>query len=247
MGSLLRVDGEVTFHHNLYAHNNSRNPRPGTYGDPRGIHLDFRNNAIYDWVGAGYSSTDPVTMNYIGNYLKPGPSTIQRNRRIAFSIGGDTTRIYAEDNLLVDRETRVTDSWATIENATPLHRLGEPFAVINITTDLPEEAFEKVIARAGATLPQRDSVDARVIEDVRKNTGRIINSQTEVGGWPDLAAGSIPPSDTDGDGMPDSWETANGLDPNDPNDGAQCPEGDGYTHLEDYLNSLVEKMEGKQE
>src|SRR3990172_5507517 len=75
-GSLFRLDGNVSVHHNLYAHNSSRNPRPGTYGDVRrGGLLDFRNNVIYNWgVRAGYSAEDKITMNYIANYLKPGPS-----------------------------------------------------------------------------------------------------------------------------------------------------------------------------
>ena len=67
--------------------------------------------------------------------------------------------------------------------------------------------------------------------------GVIIDSQAEVGGWPDLEPGT-PWIDTDGDGMPDDWETARGLDPADPADGSADRDGDGHTHLEDWLNSL---------
>ena len=84
----------------------------------------------------------------------------------------------------------------------------------------------------------RDAVDSRILAGVRAGTSRIINSQTDVGGWPDLAAGT-PWIDTDGDGMPDDWERQNGLDPTRA-DGAQDRDGDGYTHLEDWLNGLVE-------
>jgi pectate lyase len=239
MGSLLRIDGDLTFHHNLFAHNNARNPRPGTYGDPRGIHLDFRNNVIYNWVGAGYSAADPANMNYIGNFLKTGPSTIPKNRQIAFSIGGETTRIYPEGNVLVDGDTTVTGGWEMIEDALPLHKLDKPLPVKNIETQFALVAFGAVLAKAGATAPMRDAVDRRVIEDVRDGTGRIINSQTEVGVWPRLAPGT-PLPDTDRDGMPDAWEEAHYLNPKDPKDGPLDPDGDGYTNLEDYLNGLVE-------
>jgi hypothetical protein len=71
---------------------------------------------------------------------------------------------------------------------------------------------------------------------VRNRSGRIIKSQEEVGGWPELK--SLPaPTDTDRDGMPDSWETANGLNPNNPEDRNGIGEG-GYTRLEQYLNEL---------
>ena len=60
-GSLIRTDGGVTYHHNLYAHHRTRCPRPGTYGKPPGLLLDFRNNVIYDWISpAGYTSDDPA-------------------------------------------------------------------------------------------------------------------------------------------------------------------------------------------
>jgi len=71
-----RAEGGMTFHHNLYAHHRSRSPRPGAPAGTDGMILDFRNNVIYDWGDkAGYSAETPVRMNYVGNYLKPGPST----------------------------------------------------------------------------------------------------------------------------------------------------------------------------
>jgi hypothetical protein len=73
---------------------------------------------------------------------------------------------------------------------------------------------------------------------VRNGTGRLIDSQTEVGGWPALAAGT-PWKDSDGDGMPDAWERAHGLDPANAADGAADANGDGYTNLEDWLNALA--------
>src|SRR6185436_10888854 len=82
-------------------------------------------------------------------------------------------------------------------------------------TDSPEtqsaqQAFELVLAKAGASL-HRDAVDLRVIDNVRKRQGKLINSQDEVGGWPELRS-ALAPVDSDHDGMPDSWEKEHRLD-----------------------------------
>jgi hypothetical protein len=71
---------------------------------------------------------------------------------------------------------------------------------------------------------------------VRKGTGKIIDSQKEVGGWPELKS-TKPPLDSDHDGMPDDWETKHGLNPRDPADGARAKDKNGYTNLEHYLNN----------
>ena len=93
-----------------------------------------------------------------------------------------------------------------------------------------------MLARAGASL-HRDAVDQRVIDNVRNRKGKVIDSQKEVGGWPALR--SLPaPVDSDHDGMPDEWEKAHGLNPNDPSDRNDVRDADGYTRLEEYLNSL---------
>ena len=99
-------------------------------------------------------------------------------------------------------------------------------------TQSAAEAVELVIAGAGASL-HRDAVDRRVTDDVRNCRGRLINSQGEVGGWP-LLRSTPAPMDSDHDGIPDAWEKAHGLNPADPAD----RDSDGYTNLEEYLNSL---------
>jgi hypothetical protein len=98
-------------------------------------------------------------------------------------------------------------------------------------------AFDQVLDGAGATLPQRDAVDRRVISAVRSGGGRIIDSPSDVGGYPALAAGT-PPVDTDHDGMPDDWETQRELSPRDAADAAQDQDGDGYTNIEEYLHNV---------
>jgi len=110
-----------------------------------------------------------------------------------------------------------------------------PFAMSPIATQDAIQARDSVLARAGALLPARDTVDRRIVSNVRSGTGRIIDSQGAVGGYPVYAAGT-PPADGDHDGMPDAWEEEHGFDKNDATDGAGDADGDGYTNVEEYLN-----------
>src|SRR6185369_8080678 len=115
-----------------------------------------------------------------------------------------------------------------------------PAASVLIRQQSAKEAYELVLANAGATLPKRDPVDARIIEQVRSGTARlgkngIITTPDDVGGWPEYKSVAAP-LDTDHDGMPDDWEKKYGLDPNDPSDGPKDSDADGYTNLEEYLN-----------
>lgn len=236
-GSLIRTDGAVSYHHNLYAHHRTRCPRPGTYGQPPGLVLDFRNNVIYDWISpAGYTSEDPARINYVGNYLRPGPST--REKVYMFNVGGPATQMYAVGNMLDHAKTVDADDWTLIEHAKPVNKLTAALAITPITTDPAETAMERVLAEAGATLPRRDAVDARVVDDVRLEKGKVINSQSDVGGWPKYAS-SAAPTDTDGDGMPDDWERQHKLDPQNAADGSLDADGNGYTNVEEYLNGIV--------
>jgi len=237
-GSLIRSDGNVSFHHNLYAHHATRCPRPGTYGHEPGMLLDFRNNVIYNWIQkAGYSMDDPVRMNYIGNYGKCGPSTI--GRRNLFRIG-PRCRIFPRGNLLHDNGTIQRDDWSFMDwNDFQFDReackMKEPFVVTEVTTHTAEEAYEKVLAGAGATRPRRDAVDQRVAAEVKLGTGRVIDSQRDAGGWPIYQSGE-PLPDTDNDGRPDSWEKTFALGPDNAADAAGDSDNDGYTNLEEYLN-----------
>ena len=133
-------------------------------------------------------------------------------------------------------------------------KIVEPIDFILTTTHTAEKAYEKVVAFAGASL-HRDSFDEMIIDDTRKgiasHTGTglssgFINTQDDNkpagagddwNAWPTLQSTKAP-TDTDGDGMPDEWEDANGLDKNDKSDGNLAGEG-GYTNLEIYLNQLV--------
>jgi pectate lyase len=243
-GSLISgYDGGVTFHHNVYAHHNSRNPRPGGYEDKPGIILDFRNNLIYNWgSAAGYNGENRLRMNYVGNYLKPGPSTRESKREFAFNVGGPLTELFVADNYLEGFPEKNRDNWLMIrppreltEDAQGIIRASVPFPVAPVETEAPQVAYQRILESVGATLPTRDAVDARVIEEIRTGGGKIINSQAEVGGWPEYKQEQAP-DDADLDGMPDEWERKYGLDPADALDNSKDKDSDGYTNIEEFLN-----------
>jgi hypothetical protein len=119
------------------------------------------------------------------------------------------------------------------------YKQSEQIPVAPVATDDAQTAYKRVLADAGAAVPKRDAVDIRIINDVINGTGKIIDDEDEVGGWPML--NSLPaPTDSDHDGMPDDWEAAQGLNPNDESDGPLDRDGDGYTSVEEYLNGFVQ-------
>ncbi len=232
----------VSIHHNLMAHNDFRNPlmsKGGTH--------DIVNNVVYNWgvLPAEIIDYDSNTfLNFIGNYFLPGPSTFRERYEILIEPASGTPSIYVEGNIGPHRPDPAMGEWAVIgfgygeDEAPERYRSSTKFTTHSITAMSATEAFEKVLAGAGATVPARDSVDRRVGSDVRNKTGAIINSPEEVGGYPELAGGN-PPTDSDHDGMPDDWESAMGLDPNDAADGNGDLDRDGYTNIEEYLHSLL--------
>jgi len=253
-GSLIRGcrGARYSYHHNLYAHNRGRNPRPGNYDDrnphsedPNGLLLDFRNNVIYNWGGghAGYNADkESVTrLNYVGDYLVPGPDSSPGGH--AYQEGSTYNRGYFADNYY-DR-CRPDDPWILVRfdgwsaRQIAAYKQTKPFETGPIATQEAPDAFRVVLQSGGASLPRRDAVDQRIVENVCRGTGRIIKSQTEVGGWPDLQSATAP-RDSDNDGMPDVWEEHHGLNPGDAADGPQDEDGDGYTNVEDYLNGLAQ-------
>jgi len=263
-GSLLRYGaGTLTFHHNLYQHHKSRNPRLGDR-----LKLDFVNNVIYNWGDrAGYSGSyaddigdnpDGFTnyLNYVANYLVAGPSTKTPNT--AFASGSTNTVIYQASNMIDPNKNGTLDGtntgWGMFS--------GFPYTVASSRYPLPEiithpapEAYQRVLAFAGASLV-RDEVDRRLINTVRTQTGMIVDAvgpsdqPTDyvtnningtnyifVRGWPVLNS-AIPPADSDTDGIPDYWEIALGWNPTAANN--NHTNADGYTDLEWYLNWLAD-------
>jgi hypothetical protein len=220
------------WHHNLFAHMQSRVPR---WGDIT-VQCDFRNNVIYDWGHcAGYG--DLRTLNYVNNYLRPGPSTTQRPPYFVFDPKVILPRsIYVDGNIMVGMADVGRDNWKGVLAERSLQS-SAPFPAPHVQTQSGAEAFELVLRNAGAIRPSRDSVDARIVSNVRNGTGKIIDGESEVGGWPAYSSGELP-VDTSNDGIPDEWKKAHDLPLNDPHV-ANTVTADGYTELEVYLNSLV--------
>jgi hypothetical protein len=122
------------------------------------------------------------------------------------------------------------------------NRRMEPFEFAPVTTQTAEEACELVLQQAGVIAPKRDAQEERIVQQIRTNTfpygtNGVIDSVEQVGGWPVLKQG-VTPVDSDKDGIPDEWEKAHGLNPNDPAD-ANRKDNQGYTFIENYINSLV--------
>ena len=243
LGTLIMANkGNITFHHNLYAHHNHRFPAIHGFYKPSTAILDWRNNVLYDW-GGGAGSFGSVGVNFVGNYLKPGPSSRNRGQRPIYGLmRGARARVFLKGNYLDGQPEKTRDNWLMMRLPRRLkgaamedYRATQPLPVAAVRTDAALAAYRKVLANAGATLPVRDVVDARIAEEVEKGTGCIINTQIEVGGWPVYAA-AAPPADSDRDGMPDAWEKKYGLDADAPSDNAKDNDGDGYTNIEEFLN-----------
>ena len=175
----LAAGKRVSWHHNLLAHNYSRNVR-----FQGGVDADFRNNTIYDWGdAAGYGEFD--RLNYVGNYLKAGPSTTQRPRR--FLLGDHVVlpgSMFVEGNVL-DGDTGVSrDNWLGMgyyrDDRESLRAEG-PFPAASVGTEAAGVAYERVLRESGDTLPARDGVDRRVVGEVRSGGGRIIRWVGEAG------------------------------------------------------------------
>lgn len=218
-----------SWHHNLFAHMESRVPR---WGDIT-VQCDFRNNVMYDW--GGYCAYGDVrSLNYLNNYLRSGPSTVQK-----YFISDPKTplpaALYVSGNFIVGRPDVSQDNWKGV-NADKSLQSATPFAAPPISLQSAGKAFASVLKNAGAILPKRDPVDARAVSDTQNGSGHIINSEKDVGGWPVYASGT-PPLDSAHDGIPDEWKRAHGRPLDAPI--ANQITSDGYTELESYLNSLV--------
>ena len=253
----------TTFHHNLLAHHSSRNPRLSGVGTTTGCYnVDLRNNVIYNWGFNSAYGGEASTANFVNNYYKPGPATKSGVKSRIFNPSDTLGVWYIQGNFVEGNPAISNDNWSGGVNPTiaPSNinsiKATAPFPSLPVTTHTPQQAFDLVLQYAGAALPKRDTVDARIVYETQNGTitfgGRtyakaqgfdttkvygIIDSQTDAGGWPVL--NSLPaPVDNDHDGMPDDWELAHGLNSNNAAD-RNLVSSSGYTMLESYLNELV--------
>jgi pectate lyase len=237
--------GNISFHHNLSAHNGERNPLIKTSGV-----CDVVNNVAYDAFWAlSYVDMDSqhteMPVNYVGNFFKTGPSTTSGQYGIrAVSPGLFGAKIFVQGNI---GPYRIDDTLPEINIVRPDSRqyvtsFRNPAEPVTTTTAL--DAYNLVLVGAGANIglncdgtfiSRRDSIDTRIIKDVKNGTGRIIDDPSEVGGWLTIEP-ATPCVDSDHDGMPDPWEQKYGFNPADPSDNSKDADGDGYTNIEEFLN-----------
>ena len=254
----------VSVHHNLYAHSSQRNAKMKGSDDPYSLegnipYFDYVNNVVYNWSGYAHSVAGSGKGNVVANYFKPGPNThtYPRRREVIRQQYEEGRLLYVKNNIGPSCPEGCENDWEggtftwdgkeytggmvsdISGDITPtITRTDTPLPTPKVQTYSAERAYTKVLEKAGVSVPKRDSVDIRIINDVKNGTGKIITDMSEIDGWPTLSSGT-PYTDTDHDGMADSWEDSNGFDKNDPSDGPLDKDGDGYTNVEEYLNSLV--------
>jgi pectate lyase len=250
-GALVDSVENVTLSHNLWMSNESRNPKAkGT--------VEYINNVVYNWgvtgLCGGHSAAVHL-LDVVGNIFIKGPSS---NDNFAGQFTA-TDHVYQRDNL-VDlgrdgklngqvvvnadfRESKPMKGSEKYSLPTFLDR-ASMHAEIPVAVQAAADAFATVVAGAGCSL-RRDAVDRRLIEELNSlgTKGACLPHTNElgealVGGQGEVIGGTVP-IDTDHDGIPDAWEAAHKLDPQNPADGARIT-ASGYSELELYLNSLTQ-------
>lgn len=225
-----------TISHSLWTNNKSRNPKMKCY-------LQYYNNVVYNYgigIVGGHSAADNY-QDVMNNYFITGPSSGSSNKY--FDQWTETDHLYSTGNYTDDnRDGKLNGRLITDYNgATPMQQPNlKCQAPMNL--EPAEDAFYAVMEHAGASRV-RDSHDLRIIEQLASlgTKGAFIANEQDVGGIGTLA-GADAPADSDGDGMPDEWEKANGTDP-DKADANGDADGNGYTNIEDYVNSLAHKSD----
>jgi len=257
----------ASFHHNLLAHHQSRNPRfDHDYVNTKCAGpIDFVNNVVYNWESnsayGGEGSTNGGGgrhINFVNNYYKPGPSTKDdvKTRLVdpwtscsncvegskVLKKGGSVVppKIYLVGNTMYGSSEVTADNWKGSSKSKSI--AGVDTRWTDGLTALSQEqsaesAYETVLTKAGCSI-SRDALDTRIVNDVRNGSGKLVNSPDEAGGYPALNPGTAL-ADTDRDGMPDAWEDGNGLNKSASSDAKLYTLDKNYTNLEVYLNSLV--------
>jgi len=262
-----------TFHHNLFACNTGRNPSIGMGFDfnfVNNVIFNWRHRTADggDWTTRAnfinnYYKPGPITAGALRYRIAKA-----EGRSPTKGAPAEYGRWYVAGNY-VDGNPQVTaDNWAggvqfnptdgnggestdiqnspdAVKKLIEIVRVYEPFPMAPLRIQSAQEAYQAVLASGGASLPKRDVVDNRIIEEVR--TGKvtyeegkgIITNISQVGGGPEYKG--EPATYTQNDGVPDWWKKKYGLDVNDPNLPSKDCNGDGYTNIEKYLDGIDPK------
>jgi hypothetical protein len=231
MGLLLGTGtSRVTVYANLISNINERNPQ--TYADQ----LEFINNVVYNrrnTLMRVRNQGGVKRTNIINNVFMRGPSWNGSWPVIMIQSkdNADGTTVYMSGNDI--------GAYPTLSSTSAYIIRTPAFAGTGITPMPPADAKQWVVGNVGARPWNRDAVDARLVNQIVTNSGgAMIDSPSQVGGYPILRGTA--PVDSDGDGMPDAWEIQRGLNPNAASDAHLDRNGDGFTNIEEYINSFYE-------
>jgi pectate lyase len=249
----------LSAHHNLFAHCVNRNPRfNGTRLGAQQELVDYRNNVIYNWGGNNVYGGEAGHYNIVNNYYKYGPSTNKnvRSRIVNPSKTDDIPfgKWHVNGNFVDEANDVSANNWLGIhmgnggtEDDKRSAVKDEPFPTEPLPVQSAKEAYEQVLQFVGASY-RRDTLDQRIINNVKSRTGGIIDVQggfphgtpyeQTIGAWPVLRSAPVP-ADVDKDGMPDEWERKNGLNTGDASDASKNSLHKDYTNIEMYIISLT--------
>ena len=238
----------ASFIGNLLVHHISRNPRlhgSRYHKQPDKERAELVNNVVYNWKSKCMYAGEAGNYNIVNNYFKPGPATSKSASKEFLEPYKPYSNYFISGNTM-DQNTEITaDNRFGIdmgEDSVDSILIDSPHPISDYSPLAAQEAFEAVIEHAGASY-KRDAVDLRIVEEVSNGTtdygeNGIIDSQVDVGGWPELISEEYP-EDTDDDGIPDEWEMSNGLNPNNPEDASIKTLLPDYSNVEVWFNELL--------
>lgn len=243
-GGLIQTNGGVTLYRNFYTDNKTRNPKV------KGLN-QYVNNVVYNWGSGGCyilgdtegSSWADITDNYFIKGPSTGGTTAFNRSTPTFQVYQEGNKIdYSTDGVLNGRDAEATDygTVTLVNNRSAFTGIPQLHRPIDGKMTA-EEAYYWILDSVGASLPSRDEVDRYLIDELKSlgTRGALINSEAELGlvnGVGNVFNGPRQ-SDTDNDGIPDSWESAAGLNPSDPSD-ALVKHQSGYLNIERYIHSI---------
>jgi len=237
-GGLIQTDGGVSLYRNIYVDNGTRNNKI------KGVN-QYVNNIVYNWESGAYimggDSEGESFANAVSNYFIKGPA----NGVSPFSVANEKYHIYAEDNWHDGNRNKILDGYLIphSEYSGGPDFQAAPYAYPILPTWPASMLIDSVLPGVGASLPYRDLADYFVIDELKSygKKGYLITNETENPmGTPvqwSMWSGNKR-TDTDNDGMPDAWESANRLNSNLPSDAVSIA-ANGYTNIENYINSIT--------
>ena len=233
----------ASFHHNLLAHHTNRTPRlcGSRYtGKPDEEKVELYKRLFTAYADDGKNNNVKGVHGvffFKGNYIDPTCSKLSDKQR------KDIKLVNMDNSLGLIIKNDFAPAGKVLAKS--------PFMIAEHSSlQLASDAFVSVLKYAGASL-RRDSHDERIVREAKEgtytfegshgSTNGMIDQPSDVGGWGEYRQ-TTAPIDSDGDGIPDEWEKKNGLNPNDPKDGAIYSLDSSYTNLELYINGLVEHL-----